>query len=78
MNAAFEQIHATAMLLLPEIILLATVCVLFLAGPMLVTDAGQSPPGLRHQWGFLSLSAIAVAGRVVSTVNRTYVDVHGP
>jgi NADH-quinone oxidoreductase subunit N len=58
---AIEQIHATAMLLLPEIILLATVCVLFLAGPLLVSAGGEAPAGLRHQWGFLSLAAIAVA-----------------
>ena len=42
MTEAIEQIHATAMLLVPEIILLATVCVLFLAGPMLVSDAGEA------------------------------------
>ncbi len=61
MPEAIEQIHATATLLLPEIILLATVCVLFLAGPLLVTAAGEAPAGLRHQWGFLSLAAITVA-----------------
>jgi NADH-quinone oxidoreductase subunit N len=58
---AIDQIHATAMLLVPELILLATVCVLFLAGPMLVTDAGEAPPGLRNQWGFLSVMALALA-----------------
>jgi NADH-quinone oxidoreductase subunit N len=61
MPEAIEQIQSTAMLLLPEIILLATACILFLAGPLLVTDAGDAPSGLRHQWGFLSLAAIAVA-----------------
>jgi NADH-quinone oxidoreductase subunit N len=61
MPEAIAQIQSTAMLLLPEIILLASACILFLAGPLLVTDAGDAPPGLRHQWGFLSMAAIAVA-----------------
>jgi NADH-quinone oxidoreductase subunit N len=58
---AIEQIHATALLLVPELILLVTVCVLFLAGPMLVTDAGDAPSGLRNQWGFLSVMTLALA-----------------
>ena len=55
MTEAIEQIHATASLLVPEIILLATMCVMFLVGPLLVSDAGEAAPGLRHRWGFLSL-----------------------
>jgi NADH-quinone oxidoreductase subunit N len=58
---AIEQIHATVLLLVPELILLTTMCVLFLAGPMLVTDSGNAPPGLRNQWGFLSLMTLAIA-----------------
>jgi NADH-quinone oxidoreductase subunit N len=58
---AVEQIHRTASLIVPEIILLAAMCLLFLAGPLVVTDAGQAAPGLRHRWGFLSLLTIAVA-----------------
>jgi NADH-quinone oxidoreductase subunit N len=58
---AIDQIQATASLLVPEIILLITVCVLFLAGPLLVSDAGQAPAGLRHQWGFLSLVTLGAA-----------------
>jgi NADH-quinone oxidoreductase subunit N len=61
---AIEQIHATVSLLVPEIILLGTVCVMFLAGSMLVSDAGEAPSGMRHQWGFLSLAALAVAWAV--------------
>jgi NADH-quinone oxidoreductase subunit N len=58
---AIQQIHATASLLVPEIILLATMCALFLGGPLLVTDAGDAAPGLRHRWSFLSLAALAFA-----------------
>jgi NADH-quinone oxidoreductase subunit N len=56
-----EQIHRTASLIGPEIILLAATCLLFLAGPLVVSDAGQAAPGLRHRWGFVSLLAIGVA-----------------
>jgi NADH-quinone oxidoreductase subunit N len=58
---AIEQIQRTASLLVPEIILLATVCFLFLTGPLAVSDAGDATPGLRHRWGFLSLLALALA-----------------
>ena len=61
MTETIEQIQATASLLVPEIILLATVCAMFLGGPLLVTDAGDASSGLRHRWGFLSLAAVAVA-----------------
>lgn len=59
------------MLLVPEIILLATMCVLFLAGPMLVSDAGEAPSGLRHQWGFLSVATLAIAWVVCFNGGRT-------
>ena len=42
MTEAIEQIQRTASLLVPEIILLATVCILFLAGPLAVSDAGEA------------------------------------
>lgn len=61
MAEAIEQIRGTAALIVPEIILLATVCGLFLAGPFFVSDAGESPAGLRHRWGLVSLIALAVA-----------------
>jgi NADH-quinone oxidoreductase subunit N len=57
----FDQIHRTASLLVPELVLLATMCFMFVVGPMLVSDAGQAAPGVRHRWGILSLIAIAVA-----------------
>jgi NADH-quinone oxidoreductase subunit N len=61
---AVEQIHRTASLIVPEIILLAATCVLFLAGPLVVGDAGQAARGLRHRWGIFSLIAIGLAWAV--------------
>jgi NADH-quinone oxidoreductase subunit N len=57
----FETIRGTAELIVPEIILLATVCALFLLGPLFVTDSGDAPVGVRGRWGQLSLLAIAAA-----------------
>lgn len=61
MPEAIEQIRGTATLVVPEIILLAAVCVLFLVGPFLVSDAGEAPVGLRRRWGMFSLFALVVA-----------------
>lgn len=61
MNVAIEHLNQAAALVVPEIILLATVCIMFLAGPFLVTDSGRCAPGLRHRWGALSLVALASA-----------------
>ncbi|HVT26626.1 MAG TPA: NADH-quinone oxidoreductase subunit N [Lacipirellulaceae bacterium] len=61
MPSSIELIRSTASLLVPEIILLATACVLFLVGPFLVSDTGESSPGLRHRWGVLSLIGLGVA-----------------
>ena len=64
MTEVIEQIQATAPLILPEIILLATMCAMLLGGPLLVTDAGDAAPGLRHRWAFLSLAALLIASFV--------------
>lgn len=61
MNAAIEQINATASLIVPEIILLAAACAMFLVGPLLVSDTGRASPGLRNLWGFFSLLALGAA-----------------
>ncbi len=61
MATAIEQINQAVALVVPEIILLATVCVMFLTGPFLVSDAGRAGAGLRHRWGALSLLALGVA-----------------
>ncbi|MEX0727052.1 MAG: NADH-quinone oxidoreductase subunit N [Planctomycetaceae bacterium] len=44
--------------ILPELVLIATACVQFLAGPFLVTSDGQAPAGLRHRWAGLTLTAL--------------------
>lgn len=64
MATAIEQINHAAGLIVPEIILLATVCVMFLVGPFLVKDNGTAESGLRHRWGILSLLALGLAGWV--------------
>lgn len=61
MPEVFEQIRNTASLLVPEIILLATACVLFFFGPFAVNDAGEATSGLRRRWGLLSLIGVGVA-----------------
>lgn len=61
MPEVIEQIRSTATLIVPEIILLAAVCALFLVGPFMVDEAGEAPAGLRKRWGFLSLFALVVA-----------------
>lgn len=59
---AYDAINQAAGLIIPEIILLATVCVMFLAAPFLVSETGKAPAGLRHRWGILSLLALVAAG----------------
>jgi NADH-quinone oxidoreductase subunit N len=58
---AIQHIQTTASLLVPEILLLAAVCVLFLAGALVTGHTGDAPAGLRHQWGFVALTALGVA-----------------
>ena len=56
---------------MPEIILLATVCVLFLLGPLLVSDAGEAPPGCGIAGDLLSLvGARRRLGRLVQRRHR--------
>lgn len=64
MATVYEQINHAAGLIVPEIILLATVCIMFLVGPFLVKDNGTAEPGLRHRWGILSLLVLGLAGWV--------------
>src|SRR3990172_2758384 len=61
MNASIEQLNHAAALVVPEIVLLATVCVMFLVGPFLVSPAGQVAVGVRHRWGGLALAALGTA-----------------
>lgn len=61
MVSVFDSINQAAGLIVPEIILLATVCVMLLAAPFMVGETGQAPAGLRHRWGILVLLALGVA-----------------
>jgi NADH-quinone oxidoreductase subunit N len=61
MDTTIEQLNHAAALVVPEIVLLATVCVMLLIGPFLVTPAGQAVGGLRHRWGGLALAALGTA-----------------
>lgn len=59
-----EHIRGTASLLVPEIILLGTACVLFVVGPFMVSDTGEAAPGLRHRCGLMSLIGLCAAWMV--------------
>jgi NADH-quinone oxidoreductase subunit N len=58
---AIQQIRGSVDLIGPEIILLVAMCLLFVIGPLLVSDAGEAPPRLRNRMGLLSLAAIVIA-----------------
>lgn len=60
MTDVYELINATAKLLVPEIILLLSLCAMFLLGPLLVGPAGEAP-GLRNRWGLLTLFSLGLA-----------------
>jgi NADH-quinone oxidoreductase subunit N len=61
MNVTLDQINHAAALVVPEIVLLAAVCVMFLVGPFMVSETGQASAGLRHRWGGLAMLALGVA-----------------
>lgn len=61
-NSYYDLINRAVEQIVPELILLATVCVMFLTGPFLVSATGAARPGLRHRWGVLSLLALSAAG----------------
>ncbi len=61
METAIAQINQAVQLVLPELVLLGTVCVILLTAPFLVSDSGEADPGLRHHWGVLSLLALGTA-----------------
>jgi NADH-quinone oxidoreductase subunit N len=71
METAIEQLNHAAALIVPEIILVATVCVMFLVGPFLVAPNGQANAGLRHRWGGLALAALGAAWLVWFNSNAT-------
>ena len=61
MNTSIELLNHAAEHIVPEIVLLATVCVMFLVGPFLVSPAGHAAVGVRHRWGGLALAALGTA-----------------
>lgn len=61
MNEAVRQLNEAVGLILPEVVLIATACVNFFAGPFLLDDRNRGVPGLRHRWAGLSLAALVFA-----------------
>lgn len=59
---AYDAINQAAGLIIPELIMLVSVCVMFLSAPFLVSETGVAAAGLRHRWGVLSLLTLAAAG----------------
>lgn len=64
MDAALQAINGAIQLIVPEVILIATVCVAFAISPFLVNDRGQSNPGLRNRWGVIALFGLLSAALV--------------
>lgn len=61
MLVAIQQLNQSVGLIIPEIILLGTACLMLLLAPLIVSERGVAPSGLRHVWGWWSLAAIAGA-----------------
>ncbi|RIK75300.1 MAG: NADH-quinone oxidoreductase subunit L [Planctomycetota bacterium] len=78
MTTAIEQLNAAVYLIAPELILVVTVCVMFITGPFFVTESGVATPGLRKRWTALSLTAIGCAAFVWYTSTRTAPAGAGP
>jgi NADH-quinone oxidoreductase subunit N len=60
-NIAIVQLNQALTLILPDVVVLATVCLMFFAAPFLVSDRGEAPAGLRHRWGWLALVGLGTA-----------------
>lgn len=61
MSESLTQILGGVQWILPEVVLLSTVCLMLFAAPFLVSERGEAPNGLRHRWGALALLAWTVA-----------------
>jgi len=61
MNSLLAPITGGVQFILPEVTLIATVCVILFAAPFLVSEQGTAAPGLRHRWGWLALIGWGVA-----------------
>ena len=64
MDAALQAINGAIHLIVPEVILIATVCLAFAISPFLVNDRGQANEGLRNRWGVISLIGLLAAALV--------------
>lgn len=60
-TAALVDLRNAFQLVLPDAVVLLTMCVMFFAAPFLVNERGEAAPGLRHRWGWLSLIGLAAA-----------------
>jgi NADH-quinone oxidoreductase subunit N len=58
---AIEQLKQALALVLPDVVVLATMCLMFFVAPFLVSERGAAPAGLRHRWGWLALVGLFVA-----------------
>lgn len=73
----FESLTSAVNLVLPELVLIATMCVMLLSAPFLVSETGAAAPGIRHRWGVLAL--LAIGGAAWFWVNTLLVPVNdGP
>lgn len=61
MKETIQQLSIAVQYILPEVSLLAAVCLQLALGPFLVSDRGEAQPGLRHRMGWLSVIALGVA-----------------
>lgn len=55
MSEATALVTGAVRLILPEVALVATVCITLFAAAFLVSERGEAPHGLRHRWGWLAL-----------------------
>jgi NADH-quinone oxidoreductase subunit N len=62
MDAAIAHLNDAVYVIAPEVILLATMCVMFLLGPFLVDEASRGQSGLSRRWTALSVIALAIGG----------------
>lgn len=58
MDAAIQALNGAVQYVVPELILIATVCVAFAIGPFLVSDRHGHSTGVRHRWGIIALIGI--------------------
>lgn len=62
LDALVEALKGSLSLVLPDIVLLATVAVVFFGAPFLTDERGRSEAGLRLRWSWLALAAVGFSG----------------